>query len=140
MKAWRWTHSPTVERRDRKHLQAGPKQHANDAQMKRTEEEEATATNLIGKMEQNCVCIASEASASQETSVQARGKECKKGGKPNHFATVCRPEPDRQDGCSGSYKQIRPGSRPEGQVQRCAVTFSDDAETRSSTRLEHNCP
>jgi len=34
------------------------------------------------------MCIAAVAS----TSAQARGRECKKGDEPNHFATVYRPE------------------------------------------------
>ena len=38
------------------------------------------------------MCIAAVASTSQEISAQARGKECKKGEKPNHFATICQPE------------------------------------------------
>jgi hypothetical protein len=41
------THSPTGERRDRKRLQAGPKQHSKELQMKRTEEEQATATTKL---------------------------------------------------------------------------------------------
>jgi hypothetical protein len=44
------THSPNRRaRRDRERLQARPKQHAKDVQMKRTEEEEATTTNQTGE-------------------------------------------------------------------------------------------
>ena len=40
------THSPTGER-EQERLQAGPKQHAKDVQMKRTEEEEVSATTKL---------------------------------------------------------------------------------------------
>jgi hypothetical protein len=45
--AWEDIAQQESEKRDRQRLQAGPKQHTKELQMKRTEEEEATATTKL---------------------------------------------------------------------------------------------
>ncbi len=58
-------------------------------------------------MEDNCVGIAAGVSTSQETSAQNRGKECKKCGEPNHFATVCGDKKLNQIGAQEKHREPR---------------------------------
>ncbi len=106
--------------------------------MERTEEETTAAIKLVretggrGKMEDSCVGIAAGASTSQETSVQPVARNVKNAG-----SRTILPRSAGQSQAVWVQRRLQATLAREPAVRSRLMTR---AETRSSTRLEHNHP